>query len=167
MGRGVPLAEIGDFATEVNSRGSVKRSERNDRLEFYADGELASVYLGQRTAHRSKRDIFPFRTDEDPGRDQPIHAKTSQKSGTEGVILTDTCRGIEIVEAPDRPAEQGVRQECADRISRACADRYVVDKLELLSDAVVETQDRRIFVANIKTNDELLPLKIIADKTAA
>jgi hypothetical protein len=38
---------------------------------------------------------------------------------------------------------------------------------ELLSDAVVETQDRRIFVANIKTNDELIPLKIIADKTAA
>lgn len=71
-----------------------------------------------------------------------------------------------MVEAPDRPAEQGVRQECADRISRACADRHVVDKLELLSDAVVETQDRRIFVANIKTNDELIPLKIIADKTA-
>src|SRR6476660_5310662 len=45
LGRGVPLAGISDLPREVNSRGSSKKSEAKDWLEFYADGELAGVDL--------------------------------------------------------------------------------------------------------------------------
>src|SRR5215470_17024396 len=73
LGRGVPLAGIGDLPTEVNSGGSGRRSKIEERLEPHAEGEVASVEPGLCAIERGKGGVFPLGADEDPGGDQPIH----------------------------------------------------------------------------------------------
>jgi len=99
---------------------------------------LASVYLGHRAAHRRKGYIFPRGTKEYPGGDQPIHPEAGQETSIEGIVLAGARRGIAVVEAANRPAEQGIRQERADGISGARADWHIVNELV---DAVIEIQD--------------------------
>src|SRR6185369_405798 len=67
LGRGVPLAGIGDLSTEVNSGGSGKRSETEDWLEFHADGEVAGVEPGPGAVQRSKGGVFPLGRTKTPG----------------------------------------------------------------------------------------------------
>ena len=118
MGRGVPLGGIGDLPGEVNSAGSGKKSETEDWLEFYADGELVGVDLSHGAVQRG----FPLEADENPRGDQPINSEAGQETSIEGVVPADTRTRVAVIEAPDRSAEQGIWQEGANGISGARPD---------------------------------------------
>ena len=92
-------------------------------------------------------------------------------------------RGGRIVEAPDRAAENGIRQKLAEGIAGAAAERAVVDQLDRRRSSIVtlsmcrptghDAVDRiagcrialwRRVVGNVGAENEIVPLQIVAEE---
>src|SRR5579862_6524407 len=119
-------------------------------LELHAQADLAAVDGAADAVDLGKADEFPFAAQKDVRQKRDIHAEAKREAANDGIVFraaagendrrlrhaadgNDVCYGCvdRIIEAADRAADKGIRQELAKGVSGARAQRRVVDKLVL------------------------------------